>query len=238
MSGLVMSVTPGKMGELIKSYLVKEITGDPISKSAPIILAERITDFISLILLALLGAFVFDYGQIIIILTGIIFILITIAMGNEKIADRTLLFLEGFKFFKRFIPKLQKAYQSSIILLKPKPFYSMIFLSLFSWFFECFGFYIILVNFNIAISLFEATFIYAFATIIGALTMLPAGLGVTDGSLVFLISGAGASKEIAVAATFIVRVVTLWFAVLLGIAAVLFYAKRYRHIQIEKINIK
>ncbi len=48
MSGLIMSVTPGKMGELLKAYLVKQINGTPISKTAPIIFAERITDFISL----------------------------------------------------------------------------------------------------------------------------------------------------------------------------------------------
>ena len=61
MSGLVMSITPGKMGELVKSYMVKRITGDSISKTAPIVIVERITDFISLILLAIIGAYVFDY---------------------------------------------------------------------------------------------------------------------------------------------------------------------------------
>ena len=50
MSTFVMSVTPGKMGELLKSYLVREENGTPISKSAPIILAERLTDFISVVL--------------------------------------------------------------------------------------------------------------------------------------------------------------------------------------------
>ena len=51
MSGLIMSVTPAKLGEVLKSVLVKEITGDSISKTAPIILAERITDFLSLLTL-------------------------------------------------------------------------------------------------------------------------------------------------------------------------------------------
>ena len=63
MSGLIMSVTPVKVGELLKSYLVKEVTGVPISKTAPIIFAERMTDFISLLILALIGAYTFDYGK-------------------------------------------------------------------------------------------------------------------------------------------------------------------------------
>ncbi|MBT8386971.1 MAG: flippase-like domain-containing protein, partial [Ignavibacteria bacterium] len=55
MSGLIMSVTPGKVGELLKSYLVKEVANEPISKTAPIIIAERITDFISLLIIAIVG---------------------------------------------------------------------------------------------------------------------------------------------------------------------------------------
>jgi glycosyltransferase 2 family protein len=73
-SSFVMSVTPGKMGEVLKSFLLKEETGTPVSVSAPIILAERITDFLSVVLLCIAGAFVFDYGKGIIIATGSVFI--------------------------------------------------------------------------------------------------------------------------------------------------------------------
>jgi hypothetical protein len=34
-SGLVMSVTPGKFGELLKAYLVKMHTGAPVSRTGP-----------------------------------------------------------------------------------------------------------------------------------------------------------------------------------------------------------
>lgn len=64
MSGLVMSVTPGKMGELLKSYLVKQVNGTSISKTAPIVFAERATDFLSLTIMALIGAYYFNYGKI------------------------------------------------------------------------------------------------------------------------------------------------------------------------------
>lgn len=70
-----MSVTPGKIGEVFKSYLLKEQIGTPISKSAPIVFAERITDFLSLVLLSLTGALMFGYGTNLIIGFGILFIL-------------------------------------------------------------------------------------------------------------------------------------------------------------------
>jgi uncharacterized protein (TIRG00374 family) len=90
----------------------------------------------------------------------------------------------------------------------------MFLLSFVSWFFECFGFYLILENFDNSISLFWSSFAYAFSTILGSITMLPGGLGVTDGSLAFLLVQKGFSADISVTATFIIRVVTLWFAVL------------------------
>ena len=58
----IMSVTPGKMGEVLKSFLLKEETNTPVSVSAPIILAERITDFLSIVMLCSIGAVVFGYG--------------------------------------------------------------------------------------------------------------------------------------------------------------------------------
>ena len=79
-----MSVTPAKLGEVLKSVLVKEITGEPISKTAPIILAERITDFLSLLLIAIVGAYVFDYGGKITIIVAAFFVILIIIISNKK----------------------------------------------------------------------------------------------------------------------------------------------------------
>ena len=86
MSGLIMSVTPGKVGELLKSYLVKEVTGDPVSKTAPIIFAERITDFLSLLLIAIIGAYTFDYGLKIALSISVFFVLLIFIISSKKIS--------------------------------------------------------------------------------------------------------------------------------------------------------
>ena len=233
MSGLIMSVTPGKMGELLKAYLVKQITGVPISRTAPIIIVERITDFISLILLALIGAYIFDYGKPIVLGTAFFFLGVTYLISHRKLALSIIEYAGKFKILKKHLSRMHDAYESSYLLLQPRPLFLMIIVSLFSWFFECFGFYIILRNFDIDISVLWASFVYAFATIAGAITMLPGGLGVTDGSLTYLISKEGVGLDLAVASTFIIRVVTLWFAVLVGMVSVLIYQKRFGDIKIE-----
>ncbi|MDR3667386.1 MAG: lysylphosphatidylglycerol synthase transmembrane domain-containing protein [Ignavibacteriaceae bacterium] len=235
MSGLVMSVTPGKMGELLKAYLLKEITGTSISKSAPIIFVERITDFVSLMLIALAGAYYYNYGRTIVLIVALIFFLIIIFLSNRTIADPVLKLMEKNKFLNKHLAKIHNAYESSYQMLRPLPLLKMTVVSLFSWFFECLGYYLILRNFpiNLHIPLLWSAFSYCFAIIIGAVSMLPGGLGVTEGSLTFMLVEKGVSNQYAVASTFIIRAVTLWFAVLIGVISVSLYQKRFGKIIIE-----
>ncbi len=227
MSGLVMSVTPGKMGELLKSYLIKGITNTPISKTAPIIMVERITDTISLILISLVGAYIFNYGRGIVIGAAIFFLLLMIVISNKKIMLPILKMLEKNAFLNRHLHKIHIAYESSYQMLRPIPFFKMILLSLLSWLFECLSYYIILVNFDIGVNFIWAAFSYGFATIVGAISMLPGGLGVTEGSLTFMLVQRNFPKDLAVASTFVIRAVTLWFAVLVGILSVSLYQSRF-----------
>src|SRR5690606_26192436 len=55
LSGFALSVTPGKVGELIKSYLLRETCEVPIARSAPIVVAERVTDLLALLVLSVVG---------------------------------------------------------------------------------------------------------------------------------------------------------------------------------------
>jgi glycosyltransferase 2 family protein len=238
MSGLIMSVTPGKFGELLKSYLVKEVAGTPISKTAPIIFAERITDFISLMFIAVAGAYYYNYGREISLAVAIFFALVVIIISNRGIALKIIGALEGISFLKKHVESIHNMYESSYIMLRPFPLLYMTGISLISWFFECFGYYLILASFNVDLGVFWAAFSYAFATVVGAISMLPGGLGVTEGSLTFLLVKEGYGADIAVASTFIVRVVTLWFAVFVGIISVGFYQRRFGKISLETITSK
>lgn len=233
MSGLIMSITPGKMGELLKSYLIKQVNGTPISKTAPIVFAERATDFLSLTILALAGAYYFNYGKIITIAIGFALISVITIISNKKLFYKIITQLSHIGFISKHISKIITAYDSSAILLSIKPLFLMTLLSIVSWGFECIGYFIILNNFRIETGLYWSLFSYSFSTIVGALSMLPGGLGITEGSLSFMLIQKGVKENVAFASTFIVRAVTLWFAVIVGIISVLLYQKRFGKIVID-----
>jgi len=221
MASLTMSVTPGKIGDLIKSYMLKEINGTPVNRTIPIVFAERVTEFVALLILVILGVNIYNQGIIIITISLLSIIILFILLFNSRITNRIISMLSKYKKLEKYIEPLSLTLSNSKSLLQPKPFSLMIFLSLFIWLIEAFGFYLILIQFKIDFSIIWSFFTYLFSIFIGSVSMLPAGLGITDGSLTYLLSQNGFSKEIAVTATLLVRIATLWFALIVGIVGML-----------------
>jgi len=56
---------------------------------------------------------------------------------------------------------------------------------------------------------------------------LPGGLGVTEAGMLAMLAelATGCNRSVAAAATFVTRLCTLWFAVLVGIVALLIFAR-------------
>src|SRR5258706_9900552 len=64
LSGFVLTVTPGKVGEVFKSAVLAETHGVAAPRTAPIVVAERLTDVIGVILLIAIGSLGFSGGLV------------------------------------------------------------------------------------------------------------------------------------------------------------------------------
>ena len=81
-------------------------------------------------------------------------------------------------------------------------------------------------------TLLEATFAYGAATIVGAVALLPGGLGLTEAGMTGALLQVGASTTpVAMAATILCRLATLWWAVALGVVALLWHQRTMRGAQ-------
>ncbi len=233
LSGFLMSITPGKLGEIFKSYLIKRVNGTSISKTAPVVFAERITDFLSLAFLALIGSYFFDYGFIISLFMTLILILIVILIANKSIFYLVLMVFSKIKFLNNKLSKIIQLFDSTETLLKIKPLSITLIMSIISWGFEIYGYYLVITNFSSETNVYWAAFSYSFSTIIGAVSMLPGGLGITEGSFLLMLNNAGLKLSDSSAITLITRASTLWFAVIIGIIAFLVFNKKYGNIELE-----
>lgn len=239
LSGFALTVTPGKVGEVLKSYLLKQAYGVPIVRTAPIVIVERVTDLLALLVLAVLGvlSWMAPRDRWIVALGFGLCAAMVLALSWRRLGHLLIdlvVRLPPARVFGRLAPKLRMFYDTTALLSRPGPLLYCTLLAIFSWSCECVAFYVILGGFRgVEASLLLCTFIYAMMTVAGALAFMPGGLGVTEGGMAMLVVrlARGASASVAVAATLIIRVLTLWFAVLLGLAALLL-VQRVQHLRV------
>lgn len=222
LAGLTMSITPGKIGEVLKSFLLRRSRGIPVATTAPIVVAERLTDLVALMLLASFGVISSGYGVPVMIIALGLTGGVIVAVAWPPASRLTIALVYKLPVLKRAAPKLERAYDSMLRLIAPRAFVPTLVLSLLAWGGEAVGTWLVLQGFGAEVGLADATFIFSFATVAGAVSMLPGGLVATEGSMIYLLTTVFAiapTKQIATAATLLVRFCTLWFGVLVGVVA-------------------
>jgi glycosyltransferase 2 family protein len=237
LAGFALTVTPGKLGEAVKAFLLRESHRIPMSRTAPIVIAERMTDLVALLLLAMVGVFSFDVDRRFLVAGAVLVALAIAVVSIEPMSELALSIAGRLPFVRRFAPRLREFHVHTAAMLRPAPLAAATALSCVSWFLECLAFWTVVGGMEgAAVSLRAATFIYASMTVAGALSFLPGGLGVTEaGMLALLIRlGTGLDRGSAAAATFVTRACTLWFAVALGLPALIAYARR-KHVHVEEV---
>jgi uncharacterized protein (TIRG00374 family) len=221
LSGLAMTITPGKAGELLKSLMLKEIKNVAVSRSAPIIFAERLSDGFGLLILSLSGLTMFKYGWQALLAVGLIMVSLVILIKIPYCHKALYYICSNTPVIKRFVGIFENLLHSASRLLTLKALAFTIILSVISWSFECIAFYYVFVGLGYKVSILAATFTLAFSSIIGSVSMLPGGLGATEGSIMgLLVKVIGVPFNIAAVATILIRFCTLWFGVIVGLIAI------------------
>jgi uncharacterized protein (TIRG00374 family) len=216
LAGFTMAITPGKVGELLKAVLVRDMVGTALSRTASVVVAERLTDVAGLLILSGLGATALPHGGIVLGTVALGLCAAVLVLQMPGLAERAHGALLRGGRLARLAEPLRLFLGAGRTLLAPGPLLFTTALSVVSWFFECLAFYLALHGLEQTVPLRPATFLYAFAALAGALSMLPGGLGITEGSLTGLLVALGTPLPDAAAATLLIRGATLWFAVALG----------------------
>jgi uncharacterized protein (TIRG00374 family) len=223
--GMLMVMTPGKAGEFLKSYMVKHITGTPMAITAPVVLAERMTDGAAMLLLASVGLFAFPdpKARWVAAIVFVNFLLTVIIIQIRPLALRILDFGKHLPVVRRFADHLYSFYESSYLIFRPRNLLISLVIGTVSWVAEGLAYFVVLVGFGAepsARTLLIAVFIFCISTVIGAVFATPGGLGGVEGSLVALSSSLlTLPTAVATAAALLVRFCTLWFGVGIGVVS-------------------
>ncbi len=221
LAGFVMSITPGKVGEVFKSVLLREHHGAPIATTAPIVVAERVTDFLALVLLTAIGSLAFPVGWPI-AAAGLFFVgAVLLVVAVKPMGDLAIRIAGKLPKGATIAPKLNEAYGALRTLSRPGTLLAASALSVGAWALECVALGVVLMGFGPRfVDWTGSVFAYSASTIAGAVA--PGGLGITDASMTGFVSTMAAhpmNRTVATAATILTRLATLWWAVALGLVA-------------------
>jgi uncharacterized membrane protein YbhN (UPF0104 family) len=230
-AGFSMTLTPMHAGEVLKSLMLKETRDLPLARTAPIMLAERITDLGALVLLAAIGCLSFPNGVLLAAIgaAGVAALLLVCAW---RPLGEALLELAGkLRFIGRLLPKIREMYEALWALTGPGPFLIGLCAGVLAWGLQCTALFVVADAFaELSLSLAASVFSYSAPLLAGTLAMLPGGLGLTEASMTALmleLGGPHASTAAAAAITLIVRLVSLWWGVGLGFAALAAWRVRF-----------
>ena len=215
-SGLMLTVTPGKLGELWKAWFLRDLEDVPASTTTSVVGAERVTDVLALTAFASLGIFV--YRQSLIVLVGVASAFL-VGLGVLQWRSLCLGLLERSRnvpVVGRYAPELRTFYEGAYSLFRPRPLSVATGLSLVSWGLEGLAFWLVLEGFGAAATPALGLFVFGLGSVVGALSMLPGGLAATEASMVGVLLAFGYAPAVAAGATLLVRVLTLWYGAIFG----------------------
>jgi uncharacterized protein (TIRG00374 family) len=220
LGGFAFTVSPAKAGEAVRSLYLRD-HGVPYAQSIAALFVERILDLLAMAVLASL--IVFDQARYwpIVAATAATAMTVLLIVGRPQLPQ----WIEAYA--RRHAGRVATALaalgnllQSSQRLLTPRVLLLGIVLGVVSWGAEGIGFHLVCRGLQLPLDVVTATGIYAIAALAGgAAFFMPGGIGGMEVVMTALLVARGAPLPVALIATLVCRLATLWFAVLIGLAA-------------------
>lgn len=220
LGGFAMSVTPGRVGELVRMRWLRRETGWSVERTAPLALVDRASDLAVMALILALAVSLTAGGM------GGGILVAGLALCVAYIATRPRLIAAMVTFGYRLTGRLPRLFARARIAARslhrfgqPRVLLAALGLGCAGWFAEGYAFHLLLGWMGSEIGLWKAVGIFVFATLAGGLTGTPGGVGGAEAAMIALLTLEGVPMEVSVPATAVIRATTLWFALAIGIAA-------------------
>jgi len=215
-SGFALTTSPGKVGEMLRSVLLRP-HGVPVPASMAAFFSERVSDLLSILGLAAVGLWAYPPARPVVGLTlGAVLSMLLLMQWTSLISR-----IDNWAARKSGRLPALVVRLCEIVLHFRRCFgwsamLTGLVIGVVAWLAEGIGFWWLLDALGYPLPLMTAVFVYAFAMLVGGLSFLPGGLGSSEAVMIGLLVLNGFPEPVAVSATLICRLATLWFAVAIG----------------------
>ena len=223
LAGLAFEITPGKLGALMKSQILKTSYNIPRTKTAPIVLVDKVYDLIGAILASIIGIIILGMEPyligIAILVLGVVFFFMYYRPASELFFKR----ISKKKFFSKYVENISESYQIIQQSTNVKIATMCILFAVAYWFIVSAAVYYTLLGFDInMLDYLKVLAIYATSILLGVISFIPAGIGITEGTLTGLLTLEGIGVSTALILSVMIRILTLWYSVGIGFIALKF----------------
>lgn len=213
LAGFSLTLTPAKAGEALRTvYLLPHRVS--AGHSLACLAVERVLDVLAVAAIAGLVVIFWPLGWLIVLPSMVAVCVFAWLLRRNHSAEALPAWLP--RRLAAALAPLQTAFRPFSL----GTFLRAIPLSFFGWGLEALGLALLVHHFQPEASLLLAAGIFAAASLGGALTFLPGGLGGTELLMVALLTAIGLTGAEAALVTAVCRLATLWFGLALGLFAV------------------
>jgi uncharacterized membrane protein YbhN (UPF0104 family) len=220
-AGFAMTTTPGKLGEALRLWFLERCHGYRYERTAPLLIGDRMGDAVAITLLCLAGISAFGAAYVtgtLVAAAALVGALLMLLRPHVPL--RVVLVIYGMVGrWPRLFGAARGVVRKTSRLLDPRIFVLTSAMGVIGWLCEALALHWLLIDLGADITLQQSIFVFAFGMLVGAVSMLPGGLGGTEATMFALLTLLNVPADTALAATMIIRLTTLWFAVGLGFIA-------------------
>ena len=223
LSGLAFDITPGKLGALMKSQILKTSFNIPRTKTAPIILVEKVYDLIGAILASIIGIIILGMDVYLIIIAILVLAMVFFFLYYRPASELFFKRVTKTKFFSKYVENISEFDKIVQKSTNVKVATICILLAVTYWFIVSAAVYFTLIGFDINIlDYLKVLSIYATSILLGAISFIPGGVGITEGALAGLFTLEGIDVSTALILSVIIRIFVLWYSVSIGFISLKF----------------
>jgi glycosyltransferase 2 family protein len=228
LAGFALTGTPAKLGEAVKGVFLKQDYNVPVTRVVGIVMVERLMDLWGVLLLGSFSLMMFRGWRGLFLITGLAVLLGGAFLCMERLYRPVLERLGRISYLTWVSEKVLGILLAGRDLMTPRIFAVGLVVSAISWGMEAISLYLILDALRLPATILQANFVYCFSTILGAVSMLPGGIGGTEAGMIGLLAFLGISYANGLPAVILIRLSTLWLAVLVGLGFMAFMLARSR----------
>jgi len=226
LAGFAFVLSPGRLGEIVRSPYIKRDYGIPISKTASIVFVERFYDLLGIIIVLSIGLVFTEFDSTILVVPLAIIVIVVLIFKNKKILVNLLGKISKIRFLKNINSSFEESYSTATKLSKPKFFVIGTVFSLIRFFLTSLAVYVLVLGLEIKLSFEEVLVIFSTSLFVAALSLIPGGIGVFEGGWIALLVVNGVPYDLAITSSLLIRIIGMGIFSAIGLFCLKIISKK------------